>query len=145
MASGYHYRFGPWELDSSTSSTASTAIAAEDAVKISSGKTLPATAGAKIVGVSFETKLVGNAATNPVQMLVPTVNRTRYVASPKNSSNLVATDAWAQVDLFGTTGAMGFDRAVTTNGDFTLYRVLTTGTSGLAVVIVSDPGSLSST
>lgn len=145
MASGYQYRFGPWELDSSTSSTASTAIAAQDALKIDTGKTKPATAGAKIVGISLETKSSGVSATTPVQMIVPTANRTRYIASPKNSSNLAATDAWAQVDLFGTTGAMGFDRAVTTNGDFTIYRVLVTGTSGLAVVLVSDPGSLSST
>ena len=70
--------------------------------------------------------------------------RTKFLAQAKNSSSLAATDVHAQVDMFGTTGAMGFDRGVTTNGDITLDTILSTGTSGQAIVLFSDPFALSS-
>lgn len=144
MASGFNYRSGPWELDS-VLTTASTAIAVLDALKTTTGKVLPATAATKVSGVALGSKAVGDSATTAITVLKAlSGGRTKFMAQAKNSSNLAATDRHAQVDLSGTTGAMGFDRAVTTNGDVTLDKILSTGTSGQALILFSDPYSLSS-
>jgi len=144
MASGFFYRGGAWELDKD-GTTASTALAVGDGLTTTSGLLALLTASTKSTGVAFGTKLVGDAATTAIQYIRALPNRTRFVASPKNSSNLVATDLHAQVDLYGTTGAQGFDRAVTTNGGIFIRKVITTGTSGLAVVQFTDPITESST
>lgn len=145
MASGFLFRGGPWELDSAPT-TASTALAVNDALTTTTGKLALQTASAKTTGVSLGIKAVGDAATTAIQFIRALPNRTRFVASPKNSSNLVATDLHAQVDYFGVSGAGGFDRAVTTNGGLFLKKVLAIGTTlGLAEVMFTDPITESST
>ena len=144
MASGFLFRGGPWELDKD-GTTASTALAALDGLTTTSGLLALLTASTKATGVMLESKAVGDSATTAKQYIRALPGRTRFVASPKNSSNLVATDLHAQVDLYGTTGAQGFDRAVTTNGGILIRKVITTGTSGLAVVQFTDPITESST
>lgn len=146
MASGFTYRSGPWELDSMPT-TASTAIAVGDSLKTTSGKVLVGVAATKVSGVALGTKAVGDSATTNITVIKAlSGGRTKFLASPKNSSNMVVTDRHGQFDLYGTTGAQGFDRAVTTNGDVTIDKVLATGTTaGLALVFFSDPYSLSST
>ncbi len=144
MASGFAFRGGPWELDKA-GTTASTAIAMLDDLTTASGLLALGAASSKATGVSLGTKAVGDAATTAIQFIRALPARTRFTASPKNSSNLVATDLHAQVDTYGASGARGFDRAVTTNGDVMIQKVLVTGTSGLATVYFTNPISESST
>lgn len=144
MASGFFFRGGPWELDSDLT-TASTALAVMDGLTTTTGKLALLTASTKATGVALGTKAVGDAATTAIQYIRALPNRTRFLAQAKNSSNLVATDLHAQVDLSGASGAQGFDRAVTTNGGIFLRKVLSTGTSGQAVVSFTDPITESST
>lgn len=144
MASGFQFRGGPWELASDLT-TASTALAPNDGLTTTTGKLALLTASAKATGVAFGTKLVGDAATTAIQYIRAFPFRTRFTASPKNSSNLAATDLHAQVDLYGASGAQGFDRGVTTNGGIGIKKVLVTGTSGLAEVTFTDPITESST
>lgn len=125
--------------------TASTALAPLDALTTTSGLLALQTASTKTTGISLGTKLVGDSATTAIQYLRALPNRTRFTASPKNSSNLATTDLHKQVDYFGVSGAGGFDRAVTTNGGIYIHKVITTGTSGLAVVMMTDPITQSST
>mgnify|MGYP001591429640 FL=1 len=140
MPSGYLHRGGPWEVGTRLS-TASTAIAVLDALKTTTGKTLPLTAGAKNDGVALALKTSGDTATTAVPYIRAFSGRTKWFAEDK-VSNLVATLEGNYADLSGTTGAMGFDSAVTTNKDFYLHKVLLTGTSGNAVIVFSDPAYL---
>lgn len=138
MASGFLFRGGPWELDKD-GTTASTALAPLDGLTTTSGLLALLTASTKATGVSLGTKTVGDSATTAIQYIRALPNRTRFLAQVKNSANVVATDLHAQVDLYGTTGAQGFDRAVTTNGGVFLRKILSTGTSGQAVISFTDP------
>ncbi len=144
MASGFFFRGGPWELDKD-GTTASTALAVGDGLTTTSGLLALLTASTKSTGSSLGTKLVGDSATTAIQYIRALPNRTRFLAQAKNSSNLVATDLHAQVDLYGTTGAQGFDRAVTTNGGIFLRKIISTGTSGQAIISFTDPITESST
>lgn len=148
MASGFYHLSGPWELGT-RASTASTAIAIGDTLKTSSGKVLPGTAGAKVLGVSLGTKAVGDSATTAVQFIWANNSRTKWRGYVK-AGTLASTETGAQFDLSGSSGAQGFDADTTTNGDVYVDYILSTGTSsstpqGAAVVSFSDPEVLSST
>ncbi len=145
MISGFYHCGGPLVLDK-LGTTASTALAMGDALITTTGLLALQTASTKNTGVALGTKAVGDAATTAISYIRPVAGRTRFLCSPKNSSNLVATDVHGQFDYFGITGAGGFDRAVTTNGGVFLWRVRATGTTtGLAEGIFTDPDSESST
>jgi hypothetical protein len=144
MASGFLFRGGPWELDSALT-TASTALAVLDALTTTTGKLALQTDSTKTTGVSLGTKASGDAATTAIQFIRALPNRTRFMAQAKNSSSLAATDLHAQVDYYGASGAGGFDRAVTTNGGVYLHKILSTGTSGQAVIMFTNPIPESST
>lgn len=143
MASGFLYRSGPWEL-ASFGTTASTAIAVLDSLKTSSGLVLPGTAGAKVSGVALGSKLVGDSATTAIQVLLTGAGRTKFFAETKAGS-LASTERGAQFDLSGSSGAQGFDANTTTNGDIFIHTVISTGSSGQALIKFADPDTLTST
>ncbi len=140
MANGYHFRAGRWELGKRTT-TASTAIAVADAVALSSGALVVLTTGVKNEGISLGTKALTSAATTAIQILKCYPGNTKFLATTK-ANNLAATDTGGYAPLSGTTGAMGIDATPASSGDWYIDRVLSTGTSGNALVIPNDPGTL---
>lgn len=143
MASGYLYRGGPWELDTSTT-TASTAIAVLDALMASSGALLVLTTGNKAEGVALESKALADTATTAKQFIMPMAGRTKWFAVVKAGS-LASTEVKSFVDLSGTTGAMGLAADTTTNNDYYIHKVISTGTSGTAIVKFPDPAYYNAT
>ena len=114
---GFVYASGPWELDRTGATVASTAIAVLDALEQDSGQLSPAATNEEIVGVALEAKASGDATTNPVQILFATFGRTKFRA-PREAGTLAAADRYLRVDL---NSADGLDADTTTNGDFAVY------------------------
>lgn len=141
--SGYFYRSGPHEFGKSKSK-ASTGIAVNDALKNDSGDLAVLTAGAKAQGVALEAKSVSDSATTAIKFIKAMPGRTKFVGTTK-AGTLAAADLHSSVDLSGTTGAMGIAADTTTNGDFTIDEIISTGAAGQAVLYFADPYQLNAT
>ena len=137
MANGYQYRSGPWET-ASKASTASTAIAVLDAVSLTSGQFVITTPGVKCEGVAMESKAVGDALTTAIQYIIAESGRTKWFAETKDGS-LATTELGEDQEVQGASGSMGIDATVTTAADLYIHTVISTGTSGQALVIFADP------
>ena len=138
MANGYHYRGGPYELDTKVAVTAD-AIDRADALKHTSGELTVLTAAAKNQGIALQAKDASTAGS--IQFLRIYPDRTKFLATTKANS-LAAADLHQYAPMSGTTGAMGIDATPTAAGDWYIYSVISTGTSGDAIVVASDPGML---
>ena len=134
---GYHHRSGPWDTNRRTSD-ASSAVAIGDALTTASGSLDVLVTTEAQTGVGLEAKTAADTATTALLFLKSIGSRTSFTAETKTNS-LATTEVGLLLPLSGTTGAMGIDATDGAGDDFYVDQVLSTGTSGLAVVKFASP------
>ena len=141
--SGFHYRSGPWDLGDVVT-TASTAIAVADGIKVNSGQAVVWLTNIKCDGVALGSKAVGDTATTKIRCVNVHNGRTKFLAEAK-SGTLVATEDRSFLDGVTTTSAQGIAANTTTNSDLFVYKVLSTGASGQGLINFADPSHFNNT
>ena len=121
LYSGFVHASGPYELENSYLSTASTAVAAGAALMMSSGVPTAATSGSRILGVNVKAKLVGDATTTPLQIFKLYTGRTEFYGPAVSSTFNTTTALGLVVDL---SSAVALTTATVTNKDFAISQVL---------------------
>jgi hypothetical protein len=140
--SGYWYRSGPQEFGTPAITTTGNAVAIGDAIMSSSGALLVLTAGNKPIGVSLEAK--ASSPTTAIKYIKALPGRTKWVGTAK-SGTVAAADKHTLLDMVGTTGAMGIAADTSSNDDFFVDEILSTGSSGQVVLYFADSATLNAT
>jgi len=111
---------GPYELERSYPTTASTAYVVGAAETMTSGVCVAAASGNNILGVCVEAKAAGDASTNPVQVFKLYTGRTEFFGTAV-SSTFAATVLGQPVDLSSSTK---LTTATNSNHDFAISKIL---------------------